>query len=141
MIDHNHLDKQIAKFFDSDAFGVIGASKDRNKYGNKVVRCYMQHQKTIYPVHPREKMIEGLSCLHSVAALPNNVNSISIITPSVITEQIVEQAIIKKIKNIWMQPGSESFKAIQACQIYNINIIAGGTCILVTLGYKDEYNL
>lgn len=137
MIDHNNLDKQIAKFFDSDAFGIIGASKDRDKYGNKVVRCYMQHQKTIYPVHPKEKMIEGLSCLRSVAELPNNVNSISIITPSVITEQIVEQAIIKKIKNIWMQPGAESFKAIKSCQKHNINIIAGGPCILVTLGYKD----
>ena len=141
MIDHNNLDKQIANFFDSDAFGIIGASKDRDKYGNKVVRCYMQHQKTIYPIHPKEKMIEGLSCLHSVAELPNNVNSISIITPPVITEQIVEQAIIKKIKNIWMQPGAENFKAIKSCQKHNINIIAGGPCILATLSYKDAYNL
>jgi len=34
--------QQIDLFFQSKAFAVIGASSNREKYGNKVLRCYQQ---------------------------------------------------------------------------------------------------
>jgi hypothetical protein len=36
-----------------------------------------------------------------------------------------------------MQPGAESAAAIQRCQKNNINVIYGGPCILVELGFID----
>jgi len=67
----------------------------------------------------------------------DDVKSISIITPPAITEKIVEAAIKKGIENIWMQPGAESKAAIQNCLDNHINIIAGGPCLLVILGYNE----
>jgi len=96
------------------------------------------NDKKVYPVNPKEKLIEGLSVIASVSDLPSEVDSISIITPPAVTEKIVEEAIQKGIKNIWMQPGAESDKAIQNCKQHKINIIAGGPCILVILGYKEH---
>ncbi|KTD68197.1 CoA-binding protein [Legionella steelei] len=130
--------QQIDSFFQSKAFAVIGASSNREKYGNKVLRCYQQNGKKVYPVNPQEKLIEGLSVIALVSDLPREVESISIITPPAVTEKIVEEAIQKGIKNIWMQPGAESDKAIQNCKQHKINIIAGGPCILVILGYKEH---
>ncbi|PWY54027.1 CoA-binding protein [Legionella qingyii] len=130
MINH-----QIETFFQSKAFAVIGASSNRAKYGNKVLRCYLENKKKVYPVNPQEDTIEGMSVIHSVSELPDEVESISIITPSFITEKIVEEAIKKRIKNIWMQPGAESDSAIEACNHHKINVIAKGPCILVTLNY------
>lgn len=128
----------IDLFLLSKAFGVVGVSKDRQKYGNKVLRCYLQHHKTVYPIHPRELTIEGVDCLPKVMDLPPEVESVSIITPPPVTEKIVEQVIAAKhIKNIWMQPGAESEKAVEQCKKNNINIIYGGPCLLVTLGYHD----
>lgn len=38
-----------------------------------------------------------------------------------------------------MQPGAESPEAIQIAQNANINLLAGGICILVVLGYRDSW--
>lgn len=129
--------EQIKQFFASKAYGVVGASTHREKYGNKVLRCYLQHHKIVYPVNPNETQIENVDCVKTVADLPKEVNSISIITPPPITEKIVEQVIKKGIQNVWMQPGAESALAIKKCQENRINVIAGGPCILVELGFKE----
>jgi predicted CoA-binding protein len=128
----------IERFLQSKAFGVVGASKDRQKYGNKVLRCYLQQHKAVYPIHLSETTIEGVNCLQKIAELPAEVESLSIITPPPVTEKIVDQAIAgKHIKNIWMQPGAESEKAVENCKKHNINIIYGGPCLLVVLGYHE----
>jgi predicted CoA-binding protein len=131
------MDKQIEAFFTSKAFAVIGASNDRSKYGNKVLRCYLQKNKKVYPINPKETVIEGLPCLPTLKDLPPEVDSISIITPPSVTEKIVEQAIMKGIKHLWMQPGAESEAAILAAQASGLTVIAGGPCILVVLGYHE----
>lgn len=132
------LDKQIETFFSSQEFAVVGASCDRIKYGNKVLRCYMQKNLVVHPVHPTQKIIEGLSVCRSLTDLPNQVQSISIITPPQVTEDVIAEAIKKGIKNIWIQPGAESKKAIALCIKQQINVIAQGPCILVKLGYHEE---
>ena len=131
-------DDNIKQFFTSQEYAVIGSSTNRSKFGNKVLRCYQQHNKIVHPVNPKEKIIEGVSCITKFSDLPGAVVSISIVTPPKVTENIVEQAIGHGIKNIWMQPGSESTLAIQLCRDNNINIIANGPCILVELGFIDS---
>lgn len=131
------IDEAIKVFLAAKAFAVAGASKDRNKYGNKVLRVYLQNHKKVYPVNPREKTIEGLPCIATIADLPSDVQSLSIITPPPVTEKIVDAAISKGIKNIWMQPGAESEAAIAICLEHNINVIADGSCVLVALHFKD----
>lgn len=133
----DNFSKVTKAFFDSPAFAVIGASAHREKYGNKVLRCYIQNHLIAYPVNPREEIIEGVNCYKDIASLPPEVKSISVITPPAITEQIVEDAIAKGIQNIWMQPGAESEAAIQKCKTAKINVIADGSCILVVLRFKD----
>ncbi len=128
------MSKDIEKFLASEAFAAIGVSVKREKFGNMVLRCYQSHQMTIYPIHPLEHEIEGLKCLQSIAELPDTVKSLSVITPPNLTEKIVEQAHLKGIENIWMQPGASSHLAVEKCKEYGINVIADGPCILVELG-------
>ena len=132
------IDEKIAAFLAAPAFGVAGASKNRDKFGNKVLRCYQLRGKKVVPVNPVEAEIEGAACVRSVSDLPAEVQSLSIITPPAVTEQVVEQAIAKGIRNIWMQPGAESPAAVQLCRDRGINVIADGSCLLVVLGYHDH---
>jgi predicted CoA-binding protein len=141
-----HLEKEhamvtqerIEHFLASEAFGVVGASVNRHKYGNKVLRCYLQHGYRVIPVNPNESEIEGMSCATGIADLPPEVKSISMITPPAVTEQLVPLAIEHGIENIWMQPGAESAGAVALCRQHNVNVIADGSCILVVLGYHDH---
>lgn len=131
------LSAQINQFFTSSAYAVVGATTHRHKFGNKVLRCYMQQNKKVYPVNPHETVIEGLPCIKKIEDLPGNVKSISIVTPPAVTEKVVKEAIRKGIKNIWMQPGAESDLAIKICKQNHINLIADGTCILKEFNFHE----
>ena len=128
----------IERFLDSPAFGVVGASPRRHKYGNKVLRCYQQNGRRAIPVNPNESEVEGSACVASVLDLAEEVRSISVITPPAVTERVVEEAIRKGIRNVWMQPGAESERAVAACKAAGINVIADGSCVLVVLGYRER---
>ncbi len=128
---------QLNTFVSSGPFAVVGASANREKYGNKVLRCYQQHSMEVYPVNPKADRLEGLQAYPSLAELPRRVRSISIITPPEVTEKVVQEAIRAGVKNIWMQPGSESPAAIQAAKAAGLELIAHGPCILVALGFQE----
>lgn len=132
------IEEQIKQFLASPAFGVAGASTNRDKYGNKVLRCYLQNGKTAIPVNPNEATIEGIPCAATITDLPPDVMSLSMITPPAVTAKLVPLAIEKGIKNIWMQPGAEHPDAVALCQEKGINVIADGSCVLVILGYHEH---
>jgi predicted CoA-binding protein len=132
------IQDQINQFLASPAFGVVGASTNRHKYGNKVLRCYLQHGKAAIPVNPTEAEIEGIPAVASISDLPAEVESISMITPPVVTAQLVPLALAKGIKNIWMQPGAEHPDAVKLCREQGINVIADGSCLLVVMGYHEH---
>lgn len=129
---------QIESFLSGETFAVAGASSNRDKYGNKVLRTYLQHEKTVYPVHPKEAEIEGVRTVPDLASLPVPVHGLSIITPPAITEQLIEEAHAAGIPRVWMQPGAESPKAIARAGELGIEVIAGGPCVLVSLGFRDR---
>ena len=135
MTQHNH----IARFLGAKTFAVAGASTQRNKFGNKVLRCYLEHGYDVIPVNPGADEVEGLSCVASVADLPTEVDALSIITPPTITLEVVKQAVEKGIKHIWMQPGAENPEAVELCRENEINVIADGSCLLVELGFSGGH--
>lgn len=131
-----NLDQKIDQFLSAPSFAVVGASEDPYKYGHKCYKCYLQHGRKAYPVNPQSKEILGNPVFKDLASLPEPVDSISIITPPYVTEKVVDDAIASGIKNIWMQPGAESEFAIERAEKAGINVISGGACLLVVLGYR-----
>lgn len=132
------MDEAIRQFLAAEVVAVAGASANPAKFGNKVLRCYLQAGRRVIPINPREARIEGIDCVAAVAELPAEVQSLSIITPPAITEQVVAAAIAKGIRHIWMQPGAESPAAVENCRRHGVNVIADGSCVLVVLGYHDH---
>ena len=131
------VQQTITAFLDAGPFAVVGASVDRSKYGNKVLRCYQQHGREVYPINARATEVEGLKAYPSLAALPVPVKVISVITPPAITEQVVQEAATAGVTHIWMQPGAESDEAIRSAEALGMAVIAGGPCLLVVLGYHE----
>ena len=131
------LNERIQAFMASGPYAVVGASSDREKYGNKVLRAYQQHGHEVYPINPRADEIEGLKAYPSLAAVPVRLRAISIITPPKITEQVVKDAAAAGVKFVWMQPGAESPEAVQAAEDLGLEVIAGGPCYLVLAHYHE----
>jgi len=131
------VQQTITAFLEAGPFAVVGASVDRSKYGNKVLRCYQQHGREVFPINARADEVEGLKAYPSLAALPVPVKAISVITPPAITEQVVRDAAAAGVTHIWMQPGAESDAAIRSAEAAGMAVIAGGPCLLVVLGYHE----
>lgn len=127
----------IKDFLAGEVYAVAGASRDRQKYGNKVLRCYLQSDRRVYPVHPKEPAIEGIDCVKDLASLPEEVHGLSIITPPPITEALVEAAGEAGIRRIWMQPGAESDEAVARAAELGIACIHSGPCLLVALNFRE----
>jgi predicted CoA-binding protein len=130
--------ESIQAFLAGTRFAVVGASRDRAKYGNKVLRAYMQHGMEVVPVNRGGGEIEGLPSVPDLGSLPAPVDGVSIITPPKVTEEVVEEAIHLGIRNIWIQPGAESERAVELAERAGANVIAGGPCLLVALQYHED---
>lgn len=131
------LDQRIKSFMSGGPYAVVGASSDRDKYGNKVLRAYQQHGMEVYPINPRAVEIEGLKAYASLADVPAELRAISVITPPRITEQVVEAAAAAGVRMVWMQPGAESAEAIRKAEALGMEVIAGGPCFLVLAHYRE----
>ena len=118
-------------------FAVVGASSDRSKYGNKVLRCYLQHGLDAVPVNPKDSEVEGLRAYKSLTEIEGRPDAISIITPPKVTASVVEEAGRLGIRHVWMQPGAESDAAVARARELGMNVISGGPCLLVALGFRE----
>lgn len=133
------IEESIQSFLSASTVGVVGASSNREKYGNKILRCYQQHARSVVPINPRGDIIEGLPVIRDIASLPDDVSALSIITPPKISEQVVEAAIARgTIKHLWFQPGAQSPIASDKARQAGLNVIDDGSCLLVVLGYSEH---
>jgi predicted CoA-binding protein len=126
----------IADFLKQGPYAVVGASNDRTKYGNRVLRAYVHKGWKVYPVNPRESTVEGLPAYSTLAALPEKPRGVSIITPPAITERIVAEAADLGARFVWMQPGAESAEAIRIARERGLEVIADGSCFLVETRFR-----
>ncbi|HZN37536.1 MAG TPA: CoA-binding protein [Planctomycetota bacterium] len=132
-----NLPPEIARFLAVGAFAVVGASADRDKYGNKVLRCYLQHGLPVVAVNPKLETVEGVRCHASLAAVPGPARAVSVIAPPAAAAAIVADALLAGVKHLWFQPGAEDAAAVEAARKAGIEVIAFGPCVLVVLGFRD----
>jgi predicted CoA-binding protein len=132
------MDETIDAFLAGECFAVVGASGDRSKYGNKVLRSYLQAGRRVYAINPKADEVEGQRCYPDIASLPERVHGISIVTPPKVTENIVEQAAAAGIASLWMQPGAESPAAIRRADELGLTLIHSGPCVMVAQGFQEN---
>lgn len=133
-----NTNERIREFLAAGPWAVVGATSERSKYGNKVLRCYLQKGRApVYPINPRASEIEGVTAYPSLSATPEPVRAVSIITPPKITEAVLTEAARLGITHLWLQPGAENEAVLARAAELGLEPIAGGPCLLVVLGYRE----
>ncbi len=127
----------IAAFLAQGSFAVVGASTDRDKYGNKVLRCYLQHGRPVVAVNPKVAVVEGAPSHASLREVPKTVRAASVVAPPTAAGAIIDDAIAAGIQHLWFQPGAEEPGAVARGRAAGLAIIADGSCLLVALGFRD----
>lgn len=124
--------KEIADFFSSQAYAVIGVSANRRKFGNTVYRMMKEKGFTVYPVHPALATVEGERCFHSIRDVPEGVRSAVTVVPPDVTATAVKECQERGIQHLWMQPGSGTRDVEAAARAAGMNVV-NGECILMFL--------
>jgi len=117
---------------------VIGASSNRQKFGNRAVRAYREQGYTVIPINPHETSVEGLKAYPSVLDVPGPVDMASFYVPPDVGEQIIEDVATKGIAEVWLNPGAESDALIARARALNIQPIVA--CSIVAIG-RNPYQL
>lgn len=111
---------------------VIGASNDRGKFSNKAVRAYVQRGYRVFPVNPRETLIEGLPAFATVRDVPGKLDLISVYLPPPVLLKILPDIAAKGCDELWLNPGTESAEVLAEAERLGLNIVQA--CSIVALG-------
>jgi len=112
---------------------VIGASRDRGKYGNKSVRAHLQQGYEVFPVNPNAEAVEGLHAYSSISKIPvARLDRVSVYVPAEIGITLLEEIRDKAPQEVWLNPGSESDELLQKADALGLNVIQA--CSIVDVG-------
>jgi predicted CoA-binding protein len=115
---------------------IIGASADRNKFGNKAVRAFVRQGYSVYPVNPKEPQIEGLITFRRITEVPVRPDLISIYLPPPVLLQILPDIAARGCNELWLNPGTESAEVLAAAKRLELNVIQA--CSIVAIGLSPD---
>jgi len=111
----------MRSFFYPSSIALVGASAEKGKVGNVILKNLKNFRGRIYAVNPKYSEIEGFECYPSILALPETVDLAIIAIPAKFVASAVEECGLKGVKNVI--------------------VISGGFREVGTEGAKLEYNL
>jgi hypothetical protein len=113
---------------------VIGASADRNKFGNRCVRAYIQQGWTVYPINPRETAIEGLTAYRTIRDVSAGfIDRVSVYLPASLALKVLEDIAQRgDIGEVMLNPGADDSEVVERAHELGLNAVTG--CSLVAIG-------
>lgn len=116
---------------------IVGASADREKFGNKSLRAHMAQGYEVFPVNPKGGEIEGLTVYKTLEEVPaERLDRISMYVPPQVGLAMIDQIAAKGCDELWLNPGSDSpelaerarqlgLEPITACSIVDVGMTPG----------------
>jgi len=118
------------------SIAIIGASKDRNKYGNKCVRAYIQGGYEVYPVNPHANDIEGLRVYRKLSEVPAGLDRISIYLHPESTSNLLAELTAWPGTEVWFNPGSADAETLERAEVLGLDVRPG--CSIVDIGLSPS---
>ncbi|NOS70857.1 MAG: CoA-binding protein [Verrucomicrobia bacterium] len=115
---------------------IIGASNDRNKYGNKAVRAFRQQGYEVFPVNPKDEMVEGLRAFKSIAEVPVRPEMVSVYLPPPVLLKVLPDIAAKGCDELWLNPGTESDEVLAEAERLGLNVVQA--CSILGVGVSPS---
>lgn len=119
----SHSDDEIKKIFSLKNVAVIGMSKNQEKAAHYVPKYLAQNGYNILPVNPTTDKILDKKCYASVDEIDRPIDIVDIFRPSDQVLPVVQQAIKKNPKVIWLQEGIHNVEAEDLARKEGIQVI------------------
>ena len=117
---------------------LVGASNDRNKYGNKILLDLLSKNYNVVPINQKEDTIAGLKAYTKVQDLPSRPSIINFVVPPEIGLDITKELVEEGYNHFWYQPGAESEDLTNLLTQKNKDFI-DDKCIMVVTRLSSNY--
>jgi len=87
---------------------IVGASRDRRKYGNKALRAFRQQGYTVVPINPHETEIEGERAWPDVLAYPGAIDEATVYLHEEAGVRVMDDLAAKGVGRVWLNPGADA---------------------------------
>jgi hypothetical protein len=119
----SHSDDDIRKIFSLKNVAVVGMSKNEGKAAHYVPKYLSQQGYNIMPINPTADQILERKSYHSIEEVDQPIDIVDIFRPSDQVLPVVQQAIKKKPKVIWLQEGIHNAEAEELAQKAGIQVV------------------
>jgi len=113
---------------------VIGASKERAKYGNRAVRAYQRQGWTVYAVNPNATDVEGVRTYARIGDIPGDVDRASLYVPPEIGTKLLAEIKAKGVRELFVNPGAESDALLAEAERLGLEPVLA--CSIVDIGER-----
>jgi acetyl coenzyme A synthetase (ADP forming)-like protein len=95
------MDVMLSSIFEPASIAVIGASSNESKWGGQILKNILSSFRgAVYPVNPKEAVIQGLSSYPSVLDIPGDVEMAMIIVPAQSVLSVAQECGEKGVKGL-----------------------------------------
>lgn len=116
----------------AETVAVIGASSNRDKFGNKALRAFENQGYTVIPINPNEKEVEGHAAYASVLDVPGAIDVATLYIPPRYGVRVMEQLAQKGVAKVYLNPGADGSEVVKRARELGLNAIQ--TCSIIAIG-------
>jgi len=110
---------------ESKTIAVVGLSNNPARPSYDVAKYLREQGYKIIPVNPTVSEVLGERSYPDVLSTPEPVDVVDIFRNPDAVPEIVEQAIAKKAKVVWMKPGAENLQAAERAMQAGLEVLVG----------------
>lgn len=111
---------------------VVGASSNRDKFGNKALRAFAKRGFTVIPINPNEADVEGYKTFATVLDVPGEIDMATIYVPAGPGVTVMEQLASKGVAEVWLNPGADDQLVVERARALGLNVIQA--CSIIGIG-------
>ncbi len=111
---------------------VIGASKNRQKFGNRALRAFERQGFTVIAINPNEAEVEGHKTYASVLDVPGTIDMATVYVPPRHGVRVIEQLAQKGVREVWLNPGADAPEVVARARELGLNTIQA--CSIIGIG-------
>ena len=111
---------------------VIGASANRNKFGNKALRAFERQGYAVLAINPNERKVEGHDTYASVLDVPGPIDMATVYVPPAEGVKVMDEIARKAIPEVWLNPGADDAEVVARARQLKLNVIQA--CSILGIG-------
>ena len=111
---------------------IVGASRDRRKYGNKALRAFRQQGYVVVPINPHETEIEGERAWPNVLAYPGTIDEATVYLHEEAGLGVMADLAAKGVGRVWLNPGADAPSVVARAREVGLQPVVA--CSILAMG-------